>query len=650
MSTKDDDSGANMVLSGVRWIFIINVAQRLITFVLNQLMISFTSPEIFGLAAISFELLLSTLLFLSREGIRLACLREEIISPNQRQLVVNVRAVSDLDFSVDFRVNSATIYCSTLQISWVPSIILVAVLLLLSVFQLEIKAFFSVSRDLEFSVVMMYCAGALLENMGEPWVNTFQSATLYGPRLKASTIAIFVRSAVTFVTVVYFSMGIRGFGYAQMAHGATLFLTLALYSDSFTVNDVPSKMIDFLPRMISPAKFSSSHSKPPRRFYEIILGNRLIDLRTAQIALSATISSLLKHLLTEADKIALSLTSSSHNQGVFAVSNNYGSLVARMIFFPIEESSRTAFSKLATKTMGLKGSNEDEISLMKSAPAYDGNIVDNIHMQKDSAATSTTAGASDSDCDGETSVSISSETAARIELEDLLVQLVQVVSSIGVMFLVFGPLYSRVVVRLLFSKDYIGEDSVRTLAAVCVNVFVLALNGILEAFVHAAAPPSAFRTVNFGFVMGFIVYVLSLGPLIKALGTCGLVLSGSLSMIVRIFCSCHIILGVLEGTPDARRETIRCCGMAGKRIPGSVLRSLLFPPINLLIVVVCAWLFSYVSSQIYFTSERRLLDGVKHVSVGSVAAVILLIAILRSISRENLQFILRLIRPKDRVL
>jgi oligosaccharide translocation protein RFT1 len=90
MSTKDDDSGASMVLSGVRWIFIINVAQRLITFVLNQLMISFTSPEIFGLAAISFELLLSTLLFLSREGIRLACLREEIISPNQRQLVVNV--------------------------------------------------------------------------------------------------------------------------------------------------------------------------------------------------------------------------------------------------------------------------------------------------------------------------------------------------------------------------------------------------------------------------------------------------------------------------------------------------------------------------------------------------------------------------------
>ena len=520
-----------------------------------------------------------------------------------------------------------------------------AVLLLLSVFQLEIKALFSVSRDLEFSVVMMYCAGALLENMGEPWVNTFQSATLYGPRLKASTIAIFVRSAVTFVTVVYFSMGIRGFGYAQMAHGATLFLTLALYSNSFTVNDVPSKMVDFLPRMISPAKFANSHSKPTRRFYEGILGNRLIDLRTAQIAISATVSSLLKHLLTEADKIALSLTSSSHNQGVFAVSNNYGSLVARMIFFPIEESSRTAFSKLATKSLGLKGSTDDENSLIKSVPAYDGNVVDNTHTQKDAAATA------DSDCDGENSVSISSETAARIELEDLLVQLVQVVSSIGVMFLVFGPLYSRVVVRLLFSKDYIGEDSVRTLAAVCVNVFVLALNGILEAFVHAAAPPSAFHTVNFGFVMGFIVYVLSLGPLIKALGTCGLVLSGSLSMIVRIFCSCHIILGVLEGTPDTRRETMRCCGMAGKRIPGSDLRSLLFPPVHLLIGVVCAWVFAYVSSQVYFTSERGVLDGVKHVFVGSVAAVALLMAILRSVSRENLQFIFRLIKPsKDRVL
>ena len=520
-----------------------------------------------------------------------------------------------------------------------------AVLLLLSVFQLEIKAMFSVSRDLEFSVVMMYCAGALLENMGEPWVNTFQSATLYGPRLKASTIAIFVRSAVTFVTVVYFSMGIRGFGYAQMAHGATLFLTLALYSDSFTVNDVPSKMIDFLPRVISPAKYAISHSKSSRRLSEVILENRLIDLRTAQIALSATISSLLKHLLTEADKIALSLTSSSHNQGVFAVSSNYGSLVARMVFFPIEESSRTAFSKLATKTLGLKGIHDDENSLMKSVSTYDGNVIDNTHVQKDIVPVA------DIDCDGDSTVSISSETAARIEMEDLLVQLVQVVSSIGVMFLVFGPLYSRVVVRLLFSKDYIGEDSVRTLAAVCVNVFVLALNGILEAFVHAAAPPSAFRTVNFGFVLGFVVYVLSLGPLIKALGTSGLVLSGSLSMIVRIICSCHIILGVLEDTPDARRETMKCHGASGRRIPGSVLRSLLFPPINLLLVIICVWFFSYISSQIYFTSDRGFIDGVKHVTAGSLAAASLVAAILRSISRENLQFMLRLIRPsKDRDL
>jgi Rft protein len=114
MSTKDDDSGASMVLSGVRWIFIINVAQRLITFVLNQLMISFTSPEIFGLAAISFELLLSTLLFLSREGIRLACLREEIISPNQRQLVVNVSVDQYLARILQL------IYDLTLQRCYVP--------------------------------------------------------------------------------------------------------------------------------------------------------------------------------------------------------------------------------------------------------------------------------------------------------------------------------------------------------------------------------------------------------------------------------------------------------------------------------------------------------------------------------------------------
>lgn len=83
-------SDAGMLFSGAKWFMFVNIIQRVITFALNQSMISWTTPEVFGMAAISLELLLSTLLFLSREGIRMACIRETIVTADERQRVVNV--------------------------------------------------------------------------------------------------------------------------------------------------------------------------------------------------------------------------------------------------------------------------------------------------------------------------------------------------------------------------------------------------------------------------------------------------------------------------------------------------------------------------------------------------------------------------------
>lgn len=42
------------------------VIQKVVNFSMNQMIIRKVGPEIFGLAAIQFELLLSTLLFISR--------------------------------------------------------------------------------------------------------------------------------------------------------------------------------------------------------------------------------------------------------------------------------------------------------------------------------------------------------------------------------------------------------------------------------------------------------------------------------------------------------------------------------------------------------------------------------------------------------
>lgn len=486
-------------------------------------------------------------------------------------------------------------------------------IVLIHVLQWGMKASFLSSKEVHFDVVLMYCSGALLEVMGEPWVNVFQTASMYGPRLKAETMAVFVRSVVTFIAVVGFSLGVRGFGYAQIAYGATHFLTLLMFSRSFEVEGVSCSLSDFLPRLISSCDGDSGKQKRTR----VKNDNKLIDLRTAGVAFTATFSSLLKHLLTEADKISLSLTTSTYNQGIFAVANNYGSLVARLIFLPIEESSRTTFSAMASDLQG------------KSVP----------YLQKNSSVNSVVSKSSKEGVSILPPVtSAGSDFSRLLAMEDLLVMLLQIVSTLGVFFLIFGPLYSRVVVQLLFSKGYQSEESVRTLAAVCVNVIFLALNGVLEAFVQAAAPPSAFKRVNMGFIIGSVVYILCVGVLIRTLGTCGLVLAGSLSMIVRISTSC-IIIRDMFASPTALPA-------AGSRIPGQLFCSLCHPPYQLLLTLLLSWILSYASSERFFNSQRKVRDMTEHVALGGIAFIFLAAAILMTLPNDNLQHILKFVRLK----
>ena len=71
-----------------------------------------------------------------------------------------------------------------------------------------------------------------------------------------------------------------------------------------------------------------------------------LDARLSKLALMFTAQSFVKHLLTEGDKIVLSFAASLYDQGVYALAQNYGSLVARLALGPLEESARVLFSKM----------------------------------------------------------------------------------------------------------------------------------------------------------------------------------------------------------------------------------------------------------------------------------------------------------------
>lgn len=72
--TANTDTLGNALTTG-RSLVLLQLLSRLVTFALNQSLVRLAPPEVFGTAAIQFDLIYSTILFLSREGIRNALLR-----------------------------------------------------------------------------------------------------------------------------------------------------------------------------------------------------------------------------------------------------------------------------------------------------------------------------------------------------------------------------------------------------------------------------------------------------------------------------------------------------------------------------------------------------------------------------------------------
>jgi oligosaccharide translocation protein RFT1 len=197
----------------------------------------------------------------------------------------------------------------------------------------------NVSRN----VVLFYCLGATLETMGEPWYNMYNSHFQMQPRVRAESVALTLKCVVTFIAVVKMELGVMGFGLAQVIYGASYLCTLILY---YKLPQNTLTLSDYLPSI---GIFSSN-------------GHSLFDSDSLSVAFSMTGTTILKHLLTEADKITLTVITSttsneglnispqkSFRQGIYAICSNYSSLVTRMIYFPIEDLSRITFSKLSNK-------------------------------------------------------------------------------------------------------------------------------------------------------------------------------------------------------------------------------------------------------------------------------------------------------------
>ena len=324
-------------------LILLQVAARALTFVLNQLLVRLVSPSIFGLANIQLELLLSTILFLSRDGFRTILIRAESGNTSstsssdaqeaqtcpRRGTTNAVHNVSLLPIPIGL---GFTVAACTAYVHYISPAAMHA-----------IPTF--------HASIALYALGALAELAYEPLL--IRAVRLGQPalRVKAEGAAVFVKVLTTIATVLVLptsslvpaslrsilanekAAALLAFGIGQASFGLTM---LAVhFAHFFSRYGVRPTLDLYIPRPEGVPRGAGSETV-------------WIDRPTLSLCATMSKQGILKHLLTEADKIAVARYASLEDQGGYALASNYGSLVARILFQPIEETSRIVFSSELT--------------------------------------------------------------------------------------------------------------------------------------------------------------------------------------------------------------------------------------------------------------------------------------------------------------
>jgi oligosaccharide translocation protein RFT1 len=120
----------------------------------------------------------------------------------------------------------------------------------------------------------------------------------------------------------------------------------------------------------------------------------------------------------------------------------------------------------------------------------------------------------------------------------VLATLVKLATMGGLVIAAYGQCYSYFLIRFLYGKRWSDEtDAAAVLRIYCVYVFILAVNGITEAYVHSVSSAKELRKAN-KWLLVFSVCNLASGVVLQQLaGARGLVLANCVNMILRIIYS-----------------------------------------------------------------------------------------------------------------
>ncbi|QQK43850.1 RFT1 [Penicillium digitatum] len=478
MANPDDARMGKILASsatGTSLLILIQLASRIFTFASNQLILRTLSPVVLGIAA-QLELFQVSILYFSRESIRMAIQRQPIpFSPDNKKI----------SLEADFEVTDSQSVASqaVVNVSYLSLALgIPASLMFTMLYQCLVPEEASNTAFFYHSVILIG-ASSLMELSIEPFFSVVQQHMLYEKRAAVEMPAAFLRSAVTSSAFICASQVNHDLGVLPFALGH-LSYSLALICGYSLV----------LLRGTNTTRFSFSltriQSRNPSNYF---LGRFSRELTS--LAANVFFQSLVKHLLTQGDTMMLVALSGLEDQGIYSLASNYGGLIARIIFQPLEESSRNLFSALLSR-------------------GVDGKLK-NVHIH-----------------------------TAKNHLVDIL-RAYQVMS---ILIFPLGPMMVPQLLHILGGRLWASPKTRDLLSVYCYYIPFLAFNGITEAFVSSAANSQQIRkqTAWMGFFSACYALAAYMFLEVGNLGAYGLVLANIVNMVVRTFWSYSFIKSYLH--------------------------------------------------------------------------------------------------------
>lgn len=398
----------SQTLASARALLLLQVGVRLVTFALNQLLVRTTSPAVFGAANVQLELVLSIVLALARDGVRATVMR-------RRDKLNSVHNLALLPVATGSVLAGG--------VGWVY------------VRYLAPEALLAQGSALHVSVAL-YCLGAVLELLSEPLHTHALALSGYvRVRVAMEASAVLVRAALAVALL-------HPAGLAWLAQMYTHFDAASLPVEAYALVAFSLSRAAYGAVFFGTAWMGVACTDSWRTAFRTLCPVRdaPLDAETRNLVFVASGQALLKFVLTEGDKLAVARLTTLEDQGGYALASNYGSLLARTVFQPVEESARLYFSD----TLGDKAPHET-----RAKQTYE-----------------------------------RSATLLRV--------LFRLHALLGLGLLTFGPPLAQPFLMLVAGPRWASPPShaPAILASYCCYLPVMGINGIVEAFLQSTAPPT----------------------------------------------------------------------------------------------------------------------------------------------------------------